>query len=1131
MPPPVVGMGGPRDVAFILGDNWRRGLRRLSPQSLTKAAVLLARSGNVPQNSSCDATVWPESRRQRLEGVLRQLSDSGNQGIPDLATSDWASVLWSAAKCKAALPDDVAQAGSAAIAAGCAAGAPGTLAPSDSARLIWSAATLRWKDQAFLKGATDSAREAFEDCSPQDLSNMIWGAATLRTESLFGFAFDVASVFARRYSVPLSLSGEAASSPPPAQAVGNVLWGLATIGARSDETGRNQAAELMTSIGPAAVATLPTSTPQGVAYMLWAHARVQAREEVFVDAACRHMSQLLAEAETQHLANAAWAVAKLTANGFSSASSSMPSHRCWSKTPNILPSAETLLVNIGSYLHARPGKAGARRWSMCSYKNASMLCWSYAKAMPKHKTTRQVLRDAVEQAEELSDQGGLRAQEHANILWAWAESIDGWRPSERPLKLLKRALGMFCNPTLQLADDGPLCWVMTANALAKLRPLVSPESQADIARWLERISRQSASKGALSKLSPAEVVVLLRAMTSAKALHAVLYHAILRELRENDGFSRLRPHEFSPLLEAGAYLRPEKMPTALADLLGDAVSRLQEFGTKDIAAFLWALERLSRSTPSSRLNLEAVSASCSQALGARGLHFCALRGSDNEESAALDVSSSSLTVREWVWVMNHFGAEPSTAPNWAVDQLIQPWSMWLEKLARELELAAENTVARRARVPGPVASAAQFRYNAVLRRENVDGLGSRWTPLFLRHLGIAYVSQDQSPEPALEALQAEQLLRHDGGRFGRFAWLQVLCQNPGQPDTENISFVRHCWGGVAASSTQDGETIVSNDDVTNLSDRDDVDETEKQTNLKIAVNADLRLLAELTSTLGNREGVAWAGNVFLYLNRVPSLACMGALSQMRQRWPEICFTVAFQHGPPHGLVPNPSVSSVADPIANAVSVHDQLETAIRRAIPVNPDTGEQMGRIAVLAMDPRVKELWPKVCATSSKLFEKKREWHDKLKYFISHRRGAFAIEEKQPAAIVRVLSHSCPNESEIIEKRVRKQEELVSAIETAIAGLLRKGRTSCLAGEGYVPMEDVGCHEGMHAAWRDFRHDSKDRLAFFARHSNRFDTWSSAQDGPSRDDVHSLELSPDPAPRFQRTVGKGKSSWVRIRP
>ncbi|CAE8631995.1 unnamed protein product, partial [Polarella glacialis] len=309
------------EVQTVLGPHWQRGIRRLGPEGLVRAGLLLARADRPPETSDCDASVWPEARRQRSEAVLRQLLVA-EQGGPDLSTRDWAGALWAAARCRATVPVPLLEAASAAVEVkaslvpgfGAERSAKGgsvveDFSSSDIARCFWAAATLRWDSQRFLQGVCDIGSPLLRQCSSQDLSNIAWASATLRFDPKGSWLDAIAMSFAE------------GSGPCAPQAVANVLWSIAkaheAAGKPQQETdcppgyqvNREEAEQDVSSevlsgapsglrLGPAVVACLPAANAQNVANMFWAFAKLRAPLDVdgeIMMQASRRMAELLPE--------------------------------------------------------------------------------------------------------------------------------------------------------------------------------------------------------------------------------------------------------------------------------------------------------------------------------------------------------------------------------------------------------------------------------------------------------------------------------------------------------------------------------------------------------------------------------------------------------------------------------------------------------------------------------------------------------------------------------------------------------------------------------------------------------------------------------------------------------------------
>lgn len=1136
------------DLAFLLGDQWRRGLRRLAPGQLVRAAVLLARQETLPETvAACDATGWGESRRQRLDAVLRQLCTLGD-GAPDLSTRDWASLLWSLARCRAVLPPDVARAATAAMAGG-GLGA-GVAEPSDVSRMMWAAGTLSWRDQDFLDSIVASGAALLPQCSPQDLSNVVWSAAVLGTERVQLFGLEAAEVFARRFQVPAGSAttlSPSVAARPPAQAVANILWAVAKIKeSRGASPVIDTVAELL---APVAAESLETATSQGVANMLWAFARLDAKRRDFVEAACDSMVAALPTCEPQHMATAAWAVARLATSSPASPSASSTAVDGRSTSQAAIGGVgvpgkreEALLVAIAEHLHGRVRSGtgsgqNLKRWASCSMRHVSMLSWAYVRVLPRHQATRSVLRDALEHAEELmSDQGQLKAQEHANILWAWSEGLSAWIVSERPAKVLKRLIALTCSSTLKLTEDNPVAWVMACGALAKLHRVVDSPSRQLIEGWLERSSRRCVQNDFLAQLKPSDVVSVLQSMMTTKVLHAKLYHAALKALQDDGRSSGLQTFSFVALVDAAAFLRPEQLPRALVELLGEAVSRLHEFDTQDVASLMGALLRLSHTASSARLDFDALLRACTQALGQRGLRLPdggPPRGRAAEFTAATDFAvgaASSLSTRDWVWVMSSIspltigGAEGSRGPDWMLERLVRPWEAWLRRVARELAAEAAALHGRRAAASDVLAATARWRYDAVLARYGLDGLGPRWTAVALTEMGADYLGPSEVPEAALRALEAERRLRSDGGRFGRCAWLRARLAAAG----ETRELVEVLWDGSPADEHQDKEGSALPEFASSSPISQEVTQV-LQADPSRSWHAEMQVLRRLQQhllALGSCDQVA--GDVTLYVSGAPCLSCLGAVTQLTLQWPALAVRVGFEHGPSDSQAAAVARASLPA-LEDRSDEPDALSSEVRKFLEAYAGDCGSTAPISVVGSHVPVQDVWARVCGTGVRpsgknVSGKKREWQDKLRYFLSHRPHDFEVDVGPPARVHLVL----PELAEEVgtasaDERRRAFADLAVALEAAALRLLERGKAlrGCPAGEGFVPIEEVASDEHVSPLWRQLRADSGDRLAYFLRHCSDFEVWA-----PQRlRDIAELQGAPG-----GDRVGSDTRTWMRAR-
>lgn len=1044
----------------MLAEHWRRGLRRLGPESLVRAGLLLAQKEKQHEAAvGCDATTWPEARRQRMDAVLRQLQSLHHEAL-DLSFRDWAGLLWACARCKVALPDSISDGAAKAVAA--ASTVPtGDVQPSDAARIFWAAATLRSKPQVLLSGAVATTRGLLHQCSPQDLSNIVWASAVLRS-GLDDWVEEAARCFAKL-----------SPSPDNAQAVANVLWAVAKIREARFERSHD---DLPLLLAPMALAALATATSQGIANMLWAYAKLDVCEPVFLQAASNRMKELLPDAEIQHLASAAWAAARLA--------TAAPQAGC------VGTCSEHLFCAISAHLHERVSNSKGkwhRRLFTCSMKHVAMLCWAFARALPGHRATRQVLRDAVEPVEDLVQVGGIKAQEHANVLWAWAEALDAWAPERRPTNSLKRIVKVLCDPSLRLEDDSILACVGAAGAVAKLYPALEGESQLTLERFMERLSLRCCKFG-LGQLKTSEIVATLRAMVACRVLHGRLLQSALREIQGGPRAEQMQPFEFIILVEAVAFLRITKVPTELMDFLSHAVSRFQDFQPRDLAPFMWALGRIAQS---SRSDLEAVHTAATAALRQRlrwHSNVCDFEAPEEEEEQR-------LTIREGMWLVNtaaplRIARSGVEAPLWILEQVVKPWTAWLQGFLAALSCEVA-TLCLPARSPAAL-ECAVFRYRSLLQRDRLDSFGPRWTPTVLYQLGLSYMG-GRVPEAALRSVEQRREEAGRSGKLGVAAWLGAQLHGlGGLGSAQNRALqVEHCiWGGdIAELSATHGSKKM----------QDAHEDVEPQADAGLqgpglvaaplagrprSSHAEFQLLRRLTAQMGNET---WAGSIFLYVDRTPCISCVGALAQFRIRWPGVSVQVAYAFGPDE-----PYEACAIGPALQPTHWPVELEGAVRRVLQANLVGTGTLAPISIVGSDPRVRELWGRICTTGVRPSgknqpKKKREWQDKLKYFLSHRPAAFQVEDG-PVAGVKLVSLELGEPA--VLGRLEAFAILVGAVEGAIVSLLHAGKASSrnMCGEGYVSIEDVGSDKQVRDAWQRCRHDASDRLSYFLNHSDAFE-------------------------------------------
>ncbi|CAK0791043.1 unnamed protein product [Prorocentrum cordatum] len=1072
------------ELRAVLADHWRKVLRRLGPEMLVRAALVLARSeGPLSGSSSQLDAPWREQRRHRVEGVLRQLVASADEGRPELQQSDWAALLWATARCRAAATEPVLGAAADSIGSAGAATAAGTsravdsLLPSDAARCLWAAATARWlHHRGLVEGAAAAVQQehVLAECTPWDLSNMAWAVATLRRGppecQPAQWIAAVASAFARH------------DGPHAPQAVANILWAVAKASAPSDD--------LQAVLTPVLASSLPGLGAHGVTSALWAYSTLAAWEETaFLDAACNRMILLLPEADPHHIARAAWAVARLGVEG----EGARKSH-------------EFLFAEIVKYVHlrGRGTKGGWRmRWEGFSMQGVASLCWSFVRALPEHKVTREMLRYAIKRVEVCSQEDGQSAHSHANLLWAYSKAASSaWTAAEYPHKLMKRLVQALCPPSPQLEDKTPLALTTAASSLARLHAVLDTESKQAIERWMAWGSRQCCKLG-LERLKASEVVVLLKAMASCHMLHPRLLLRGLRDLHGARG-SQLHPFELTSILEATALVNPPVLPSYVLDIVGAAVPRFSSFPPRDLITMLWAISRI---RASSNHDLEAVFVAGTAALAQHDLSAPegALAPGLDLERGALARSSSGcqLTVRELMWTVNvamPLRLLPSghEGPPWLLQRLVAPWdaqlALFLENLRREAAAAA-----RAARARAAVQGGAAYRLRSAVQCGSLDTLGPRWTRLALHRLGLRYV-----PSQAWEAAQRALEGPEGGRRPAKGAWLRVdACFEPSTPVSGQMSPMRFAtelcaWHrgssdgtpsrgegsseGAAPQQPRDGGCgpLVA----VPLAGRDRSHHSEFSLLSKLA--------QELHSRAGSHSG-EWTGQVELFATEEPCLSCLAAAAQLGHRWPGLTVKVGYTGGPVEpGLEPE-ALEGAPGPAAHP---GPELEEAVRRLLLGNPAGRGPAADVYLVGTDPRVQRLWQELSTTGVRpsgpgVEGKKREWHDKLKFFLSHRPHAFKVDGGPGGKAVVILLQEGDRDDDS-QERVAQFDRLVHVLEAEILELLKAGR-GCAddAGSfGYASVEDLAQRESVSRAWRQFRAGSSDKLGYFLRHCEHFEVW-----------------------------------------
>eukprot|EP00439_Symbiodinium_sp_Y106_P026511 s797_g3.t1 len=653
----------------VLGPTWQRSLRRLPEGGLLRAAVLLARAERPPEGSGCDASVWPEARRQRMEGVLQQLLEA--PGRPDLSTRDWASTLWSTARCRAKAPTALLEAASRSVSEPRSDGED--VQSSDIARCFWAAARLRWKEPAFLEGAAHLGRPQLPRCTEQDLSNIAWASATLNFNPS-QWLVDVACAFSE-------LHQEGSCSP---QAVANVLWSLAK--AHEGGFGNEAFRDVALRLEPAIAASLPAALPQHVANILWALAKLGVQLDVEGELTAnlsKRMLELLDEAEIQHLAMGCWGLARLHG------------------TKQATGPARDFFCRLADHLRRRTrtsDRTWKSRWDGIFLSHVSIMCWSYARVLSADKVTRRLLKSASKQLETFTEEGAIKAQEHANLLWAYAQAADeAWAGMQKPRVMLDGLVQLLCDPKLKLLGESSVSFASSASALARIRPMISPVQQRALGLWMER------SSGRLSRrkdfeLDGAEVIGLLRALVACSRLQSRMLSCCLKVLQKDS--ESLAPSQMLVVLLALRSIRPRRLNDEQLWFLLLVQSRFEKFRLPQLALALWRLHGIQEEL--------ADGAEMRQMIESGTARFRSVRlrwpqppwrrhAEADETPSANQTEEVDLSMEDWRWLANsalpcpllHDEAEgpmPWTA------ELLRPFASWVAAVVDEIKAEADLLV-------------------------------------------------------------------------------------------------------------------------------------------------------------------------------------------------------------------------------------------------------------------------------------------------------------------------------------------------------------------------------------------------------------------------------------------------------
>eukprot|EP00435_Cladocopium_sp_Y103_P048779 s1206_g14.t1 len=275
------------------------------------------------------------------------------------------------------------------------------------------------------------------------------------------------------------------------------------------------------------------------------------------------------KAEIQHLASATWALAKLHG------------------TKQATGRTVVFLRSLADFLRkARVNKRSDSPWRVrfdgLFLSHISILCWSFARVMVKERVTRQLLRSASMQLDTFTDEGAIKAQEHANLLWAYAEACEKtWAGMQKPYAVLKRLVNLLCDPKLGIQSRGlTMSWMPNSpprklrlqgenatsfaaavKALARLPIGASPQVQHgwEARQWMQAASVRQSKRAGLAELPPGEVVAMVRSLASCRSLHQRMMTTSLQFLQEDSRYQELQPAQLQMLLDALALLRPRKL--------------------------------------------------------------------------------------------------------------------------------------------------------------------------------------------------------------------------------------------------------------------------------------------------------------------------------------------------------------------------------------------------------------------------------------------------------------------------------------------------------------------------------------------------------------------------------------------
>ncbi|CAK9051953.1 Uncharacterized protein SCF082_LOCUS28465 [Durusdinium trenchii] len=468
------------------------------------------------------------------------------------------------------------------------------------------------------------------------------------------------------------------------------------------------------------------------------------------------------------------------------------------------------------------------------------------------------------------------------------------------------------------------------------------------------------------------------------------------------------------------------------------------------------------------------------------------------------VETVELSLPQWVRLVN--SAEPMSfaegPKDWTVEQIAEPFVYWLggfledfgqetNLLSRALAFAElEEDDTRRMLLR----ESAVARYKAQL--QVVDCLGPRFTICLALH-GLKFVADAPSElqEPVWERRREEPAALEARLRFGGHS---TGCEQTVVFQHFAVAKEAEAKAKSNASSSHALEKLGPGEEGEEEDEEEEAEEEEPagkagtkkpQKELErgkllafdfARENAEFKVLSRLARDLLERdvEGDVF-GDVTIFTERPPSLSCLGAMMQLRNQWPNLSIHVGYAGLPAAWPEINrPTVEESGEALVRPMALEEAVCCALR-------GSASQSLAVALLGTDPRVRELWKSICQTGVRpsgknVPGKKREWQDKLKYFLAHRPHAFQLDGEKLS--VRLVEE--PNLDQ--QERVSKFNKLRAAVEETILELLRCEKTSRdhRGGGGYVLIEDVACTPRVYTLWQKLRWDSSDRLAFYLQHT-----------------------------------------------